>query len=238
MGPATGDGRRYCIVNVDDFGISRGVNRGVIEAHRAGIVTSASLMVDGESVADAVEESNRNPGLSVGIHVSLTDEDGNGLVDLDDAHACQAELDRQLDRFRSLLGRAPTHVDSHHHVHRRRTVLPVFSAAAQRLDVPLRGFAEVAWVGEFYGAWDDETHPEQISLESLTRIVRGLRPGVTEISSHIGYVDDAFESSYHAERELELATILDSRLPAVFSEAGVDLIGYRDLAAIDEAPRP
>jgi predicted glycoside hydrolase/deacetylase ChbG (UPF0249 family) len=222
---------RQCIVNVDDFGISLGVNRGILEAHHAGVVTSASLMVDGEAVDDAVAAAHANRNLSVGLHVCLTEEDGTALIDLEDEAACQAEVARQLRRFDELMGRPPTHLDSHHHVHRRAAARPVFVAAAERLGVPLRGAGSVAWVGDFYGAWDDESHPEQISLASLDRILMSLAPGVTEVSTHVGRIDPTFRSGYREEREIELATILDPRLAGIIEEQCIELIGFADLEA-------
>ena len=59
------------IVNGDDFGASRSINRAIIEAHREGVLTSASLVVNGEAFDDAVEQAENNPRLSVGIHLVL-----------------------------------------------------------------------------------------------------------------------------------------------------------------------
>ena len=59
------------IVNADDFGASHGVNLGVIEAHRNGILTSASMMVDAAGSAEAGRISARHPDLGVGLHVVI-----------------------------------------------------------------------------------------------------------------------------------------------------------------------
>ncbi|MFQ5965312.1 MAG: hopanoid biosynthesis-associated protein HpnK [Candidatus Scalinduaceae bacterium] len=59
------------IVNGDDFGASRSINRAIIKAHREGILTSASLVVNGGAFDDAVEQAKNNPYLSVGIHLVL-----------------------------------------------------------------------------------------------------------------------------------------------------------------------
>src|SRR5436190_3388019 len=59
------------IVNADDFGMTPGVNRGIISAHESGIVTSTSLMVRGAAAAEAVELAREHPQLSVGLHVDL-----------------------------------------------------------------------------------------------------------------------------------------------------------------------
>ena len=63
---------RQLVVNADDFGISRGVNRGIVEAHRQGIVTSASLMPNLPSAEDALTRATTCPGLGLGLHLTLT----------------------------------------------------------------------------------------------------------------------------------------------------------------------
>lgn len=59
------------IINADDFGLSRGINRGIIKAYQAGLLTSASLMVNMPAFEDAVGLLKENPGLKVGIHINI-----------------------------------------------------------------------------------------------------------------------------------------------------------------------
>lgn len=62
---------RKLIINADDFGLSSGVNRAVEQAWQEGILTQASLMAGGEAFDEAVEIAHRNPGLQVGLHLTL-----------------------------------------------------------------------------------------------------------------------------------------------------------------------
>jgi len=64
---------RRLIVNADDFGLTAGVNRGILEAHAGGVVSSATLMANGAAFADAVTAARSTPNLSVGCHVVLVD---------------------------------------------------------------------------------------------------------------------------------------------------------------------
>src|SRR5713101_9724313 len=120
-------GKRYLIVNADDFGQSPGVNRGIIEAHERGIVTSASLMVRWPAAADAAAYAQERPELSVGLHLDLAEwayRDGEWarlyeVVQGDDADAVAKEVERQAEAFRRLMGKNPTHIDSHQHAHRQ-----------------------------------------------------------------------------------------------------------------------
>src|SRR6266481_193026 len=68
--PAAGATRRL-IVNADDFGRSRGINAAVIRAHREGILTTASLMVNEVATDEAVTLARENPRLGVGLHLTL-----------------------------------------------------------------------------------------------------------------------------------------------------------------------
>ena len=214
---------RVLIVTADDFGISRGVNRGIVEAHREGILTSTSLMVSRPAAVEAAVLGRACPALSVGLHLELDP----GAPDL------PTQLDRQLGRFTELVGAPPTHVDSHHDVHRDPRVLPHVRAWADRFSVPVRGWSAVRHLPKFYGQWGGETHLEQISVAGLLRLLDAeLGPGVTELTCHAGYVDEGLTSSYTVEREAELRTLCDPRVRPALVERGIRLVGFRDLPAL------
>ena len=137
---------RRLVVNADDFGRSEAINAGVVQAHVHGIVTSASLMVRHPAAADAVAAAGEHPGLGLGLHLDLTEWELVGdtwrarytVVDTDDIGAVTCEVERQLESFRSLVGREPTHLDSHQHVHREEPVRSATLTAAAALSIPLR----------------------------------------------------------------------------------------------------
>jgi hopanoid biosynthesis associated protein HpnK len=133
---------KYLIVNADDFGLTRGINEGIIRAHRDGILTSATLMATGPAFEHAVELAKANPRLGVGCHLVLTggqavaprDEipslvDRNGwlpktlgkfVVEVSSGRLrtseIETELRAQLEKLRGA-GIEPTHVDTHKHTH-------------------------------------------------------------------------------------------------------------------------
>ena len=147
------------------------------------------------------------------------------------------QLARQLGRFTELCGARPTHLDSHHDVHRDPRVLPHVRAWARRLGVPLRGYSHVPHLPKFYGQWGGETHLEQISVEGLLRLLDAeLAHGVTELTCHPGYVDPGLTSSYLVEREAEVRTLCDPRMRPALAERGIRLAGFRDLPALVAAP--
>jgi predicted glycoside hydrolase/deacetylase ChbG (UPF0249 family) len=228
---------KYLIVNGDDFGAGRGINRGILQAHRCGILTSASLMVDMPGSAEAAELAREAPGLSVGLHVDLTHEGGAPLVDLEDEEACGRELGRQLARFQALLGQLPTHIDSHRNVHRLPALRPLFVALARSHALPLREHSPARYFPSFYGQWGGETHLEQVSVAALCRMLRDeIGDGVTELACHPGQPDPEFHSSYSSEREAELSTLCDPSLRASLAALGFRLIGFRELSRVAAAP--
>jgi hopanoid biosynthesis associated protein HpnK len=145
---------RNLIVNADDLGWTAGVNRGIAEAHRNGIVTSASLLANGGAFAEAVELARDASGLGVGVHVNLNDgppvapresvpslvndsgefEGGPDGLLLKIAtrglsmREVEIEWGAQISKARDA-GIEPTHVDGHKHVH----MLPGLFEIALRL---------------------------------------------------------------------------------------------------------
>jgi chitin disaccharide deacetylase len=142
------------IVNADDFGLTRLVSQGILDAHHYGIVTSTSLIATGEAFEEAVAMAMRAPRLSVGVHLALTEGipvlPGFEIPTLADAYGrlyltprqllsrivthhislreIELELRAQIAKVLRA-GIAPTHLDGHKHVH----VLPGISEIVIRL---------------------------------------------------------------------------------------------------------
>jgi predicted glycoside hydrolase/deacetylase ChbG (UPF0249 family) len=144
------------IVNADDFGLTAGVNRAILELHRAGVLTSATLMARAAAIEDAIEIARATPSLGVGCHVVLVDGDpalspreipsliypstgrfhatlGAFLGRLASGRIDSAEIEAEAAAQIALLharGLRLTHVDTHKHSHMFPAVLrPVLRAA-------------------------------------------------------------------------------------------------------------
>ena len=218
---------RYVIFNADDFGASTGINRGIIECHVNGVLTSTSLMVTGRAVDEAVALSRRHPDLAIGLHFDVWGEDEREF-DISDHDAVRVEFRRQLEEFHRLMGRPPTHVDSHRHAHRQPGMMSVFAELVAPLGVPLRDDGRVKFVGGFYAQWEWlVTELEYVSVPFLERMLREeVGPGWTEISCHPGYPSPDFQSVYLAEREHEVRTLTDPRIGACLRDAGLRLASF------------
>ncbi len=224
---------RHVIVNADDFGASTGTNRGIVECHMRGVLTSTSMMVTGAAVEEAVELSREHPQLAIGLHWDVIGEDEREF-DLDDHEAVREEFAIQLQRFHELMGRPPTHVDSHRHMHLDDSVRELFFELAAPLGVPCRGDGRVRFVGNFYAQWEwGLTDLDHVSVAALVEIIRGeVREGWTELSCHPGYVSEDYLPMYRYEREAELRTLIDPRVREAFAEHAIELVSFADYAAL------
>lgn len=219
---------RRLIVNADDFGLTPGVTRGILRAHRHGIVTSATVMATQCVERDQITEA-LDTGLGLGLHVnftlgrpitggrSLVDDGGTFIRDARRAAArakpaeVAAEVDAQVERFVALVKRAPTHLDSHHHVALYEPVREAVLAAARRLAVPVRSEHERARASaraaglrttdHFFGGSGPEPY---WSVHRTLAHLRALPDGVSEFMTHPGVFDEALAfSRYGRQRETE-----------------------------------
>jgi len=223
------------VVNADDFGMSDGVNAGVVEGFEGGVVTSASLMVRQHAAAAAAACAASRPRLAVGLHLDLEDRDyaaGSGSdawrCDRDDPAAVEAECRSQLDRFRDLMGRDPTHLDSHHHLHLEVPLAGVAGRLAGELGVPLRGRG-IRYEGRFFGRGrDGHPDPDAVGTEALVAILRSLPSGVTELGCHPGLGGEG--SSYGDERRRELQTLCDPAVRRAIAEERIRLVSFAEVS--------
>jgi hopanoid biosynthesis associated protein HpnK len=151
---------RSLIVTADDFGMSIPVNEAVEEAHRKGVLTSASLVVAGDAAADAVERARRMPKLGVGLHLALVDAPsalpaeeipdlvghGQGLSSRPASvgakifflkrarDQARAEMRAQLQLFRRT-GLRLDHVDGHWHFHQHPTLTALLAQLAPEFGI-------------------------------------------------------------------------------------------------------
>jgi predicted glycoside hydrolase/deacetylase ChbG (UPF0249 family) len=232
--------RRLLIVNADDFGQSSGINCGIIRAHRFGIVTSTSLMVRQNAVVEAVELSRTCPDLSLGLHFDFGEwrlHDGEWValyevVSLSDTQAVREEVARQLAAFRHIVGRDPTHIDSHQHIHLREPVREIVGMCARELAVPLRRCnSKIQYCGDFYGLGPDGLPlPDPISIEGLIGILTRLPPGITELCCHPATGAD-LETMYLAERSRELDVLCTPRIREAIANLEITLCSFQEVRA-------
>jgi predicted glycoside hydrolase/deacetylase ChbG (UPF0249 family) len=210
---------RALIINADDLGYEPKVSSGIVEAMRRGVVSSATFIVNGPHSRAAATDTK---GLEVGLHLNLArwarlsgggewDEKQAGTLE---AAVVERETHAQVERFEQLLGRAPTHVDVHKHLHRFPGVLEGLARAAADRHLPVRsidGEMRAALLkhgvmtnDHFFG---DAGESAYWTLERFEAQVKALpKSGVIELMCHPGYAPVQIQSGYSAQREVELET--------------------------------
>jgi hopanoid biosynthesis associated protein HpnK len=152
---------RALIVTGDDFGRSPAINHAIIHAHRRGILTSASLMVNEAAFEEAVDLARSTPTLAVGLHLALSDSlptsspdrirsllTPDGDFRRSPARAgwkyffsraarreLEGEIRAQVDRFLAS-GLAPDHIDGHQHLHMHPVVFPILTRVCRESGIP------------------------------------------------------------------------------------------------------
>lgn len=241
------------VVTADDFGLSPGVVDGIAEAHELGIVTSTSMMVNAPASDYAFQEARRLPSLATGLHFVLTfgrpvgppepvsrllDEDGefrkrgSGVHETARPDEVREELRAQLRAFEKGVGRPPTHIDSHHHVHLHTGILRVAIEEAGQLGIPLRSKGREVrerlrierirtcdrFVDDFFG--------DDVSEERLLAILESLPDGTTELMCHPAREDEtlAAVSGYVEPRFRELEILTSPRVARALVGLGIELV--------------
>lgn len=156
------------IINADDFGLTKGINRGIIQAYREGILTSASLIANMPAYEDAIDLAKKNPELGIGVHLNLLRGKSilpkdkiptlvnkenrfyrnsvrflmgliSGIIRLSDI---EREFEAQIDKvIRS--GIQPTHIDSEKHLHSLPRVIDIVAKLASRKKIKC-----IRWINE------------------------------------------------------------------------------------------
>ncbi|SDB81941.1 hypothetical protein SAMN05421734_101153 [Pelagirhabdus alkalitolerans] len=221
------------IFNADDFGLTKGVTDGIIEAHEYGLVNATTVMMNAEATEYALEKAKDYPNLALGVHLVLTfgkplSDECDSLVDsqgdfkfkrdettLDETTLSQIEEEwrLQIDTFLEW-GYPLDHLDSHHHVHGWPVLTNLIEKLAKDYDVPIRYvkslkgktdilYTDLLWLRFYKDGLE----------EDLFKELRKLKADSVEVMTHPGYVDDELKrlSSYtdDRKRELELLTSLE-----------------------------
>ncbi|HTN54192.1 MAG TPA: ChbG/HpnK family deacetylase [Anaeromyxobacter sp.] len=219
---------KLLVVNADDLGYDPEIDRGILDAHARGIVSSATAMVETAFAAATLRAAP--PTLGIGLHAVLDPAAGEA--------AAEAALRRQLDRFEALRGAAPTHLDSHKHAHAARPVLAAFLRLAaarglpiRTLDDGMRAAARAAGVVTADAFLGDAALRPAWTEERLAAALAALGEGATELMAHPGYRPLHARTSFGAEREVELGALCGQRARQALAASGARLCTYADLRA-------
>lgn len=228
------------IVNADDFGYSRGVNYGIIDAHKYGLVNSATMMMNMPEAKHAFDLASNYPNLALGVHLVLTadspllKEDVSSLIQENGRFKTLAmlrdnfdiridevekEWEAQIEAFLSY-GVKPNHFDSHHHIHSHPQLQGVIRKLAIKYNVPVRRMGIDTEATEGVSMYSDVTlfdfYDAGVTENYFDHLPNKVKDEkIVEVMCHPAYVDSQLHqgTSYCLPRLKELEILMNAKLP-------------------------
>lgn len=246
------------VINADDFGFTRDVNAGIIEAQRTGVLTATTLMANGEAFEDAVRLARATPTLDIGCHLVLVQ--GRSLVNgrpLPENPArlatellrrridIRAELRAQIEKTIAA-GIRPTHLDSHKHTHLLPNVFREVVRLAQEFGIGYVRLPIMAIAGRAYRRYADcrGVHMTDhflgfrltgsLNEQTLAEAIERLPDGTTEFMCHPGYLGPELAGAstrLKQSRVSELEALTSPRIREIISSRQIEL---RNFAALTD----
>ena len=200
------------IVNADDLGWTEGVNRGIVEAHRKGLVTSTTLLANGRAFESALAAAMNNPQLGIGVHLNLSDgppsaraDEVRGLLneagELEEGpqslllriasrslalEEVEREWDAQIRKVRAT-GIEPTHLDGHKHVQMLPGLFEIALRLAKKHGIPaIRVAHEESTLRSVLSSAGEQKAAVVFKQGVQARGLKLLAPDAREMAEHAG----------------------------------------------------
>jgi chitin disaccharide deacetylase len=264
---------KYVILNADDYGYRPDVSKAIIDAHLNGILTSTSVLVNFVTSEDASLTKNA-PGLGLGLHLNLTS--GKPLTqnwltkygefsrpfrneprqfdreiwipffakfETSDVYT---EYKAQIEKFKELFGKKPTHLDSHHYTSGFDKIFGAFVQVAKEYNLPVRQqvlfdyatnqhlMGNITHIEDLNNKLEKEgvKTTKYFSLKFLNRYenyLEVIQQELEEIKENES-IELAFHPGYEEEwRKRDLAILLDPKAKELFKNEDCELISFSDL---------
>lgn len=238
------------IMNADDFGMTEGNTMGILAAHRHGILTSTTCMMNMPFAEFALKEAKLYPDLGVGIHFvltvgrplvdgakSYTDENGDFIrpsaytdgVPHADPEELYVEWKSQMEKYIAIAGHKPTHIDSHHHVHLLPQHIEIAKKLAKEYDIPMRQREQVLDHYQ-YVRCDDRMYGDDANLDFLKKAF-DTNEEFLEFMCHPAFVDQRLYdmTSYCLPRMKELEVIESKELRDFILDNNIELLNFSNI---------
>ena len=246
------------IINADDFGLTKGVTLGILDAMTKGIVTDTTAMVNGVFLEEGMKEA-KNRGIdSIGIHLTLTcgkpvlpPKEVSSLVDdngdfyrrignLEDFNyeEIRKELKAQMEKFYTY-GITPSHIDGHHHFFGyNKELTEIVIELAKEYKLPLRVLSDN--MVQYYKskgvktteAFSMEFYQDNVNEAFLKELLLRYKDADSlEIMCHPAYIDEELMriSSYNNFREKEFDILTSDKIKIYIKENNIKLISFKEI---------
>ena len=172
-------------------------------------------MVDAIAAHEAAD-LNQFPSLSIGLHFAVTDFEN-----------VQKEFDRQVEKFISIVGARPDHIDTHKLHTTDAGFIETLHPYSDAYKVPVRDYGFAKYIDIFFGFHSGG----DVSVGQLKKAIDQATDEYNEIMCHVGYPDDYLRehSSYNEPREQELKSICDPSIKRYLKEKGLELVSWSEL---------
>lgn len=241
------------IVNADDFGFSEGVNRGIVEAYKNGIVTSCSVMMTMPALTHAKVLAQKNPELKLGLHlnmtlgrpltncISLIKENGffykpKEKPDINKFLKSEIKIEflAQYKKFISEFKRKPTHLDTHLYAHQIYGVVKeVISEISEEKNIPVRdldtpGFKKAYFIDWFKVCKNETEDAIWLRFEENKQLI--LSQEIAELMVHPAWPDNYLckHSSYNKQRLIELKILTSDKIKKFIKENKIILTDFEE----------
>lgn len=240
------------IINSDDFGFSKGINRGIITAFKEGLISTTTIMINMPDAGDAISLWNENQKLGLGLHANITKGksclglkslvDGNGefrKIDDFENHVFNKEdvyneLKAQVEKLLSYEVLID-HLDCHHPIHVNKIVREVTAKICKEYNLPIR--SEHPLLVKFFrseGILTTDTFckdfiKENARVETIIKFIdKNLENESGEIMTHLGFMDDeTIKRTTYQKRDEEIEEL--RKLKSLGYYKNFKLITFQDL---------
>lgn len=237
------------ILNVDDFGLTEGVNLAVFKLNQSGVVKSTTALVNSPYFKQGISEAENYPTLGIGIHLtidlfkaeiyhpSLCDESLNfhkaKTHDLNRSLDCDViykEWKAQIEKFIEIAGYLPTHIDSHHHAHIfNHDAKIAVRKLAEEYNIPVREFKTDTYSSKCNGDFYDQG----VSFEQLVTSIEELfatNADYLDVMMHPAFVDQELLdiSSYATKRQLEYDVLTSNQFKSYLEQNNIKIANYSE----------
>lgn len=232
------------VIVADDFGLSSGVNKGIIESIKNGVVTEPSLMVWSLGTKEAIDTIKKIGYGQLGIHITLNNFIETGkylhLADYEDLLNNTSEKDlremvlAELEEFERSVGKKPTHITSHQHVHTHPKLKACIAEYGGNNGIPVRK-VNSSEMGKVKATDYIFSHIKGSYQEAFDGFLNDLatveEDKTVEIFLHPGYVDEIMSkySSLTNDRERDLKLVTDVEFKIRIEKLGFQICNYSNI---------